>query len=159
MSYSDNPYNAPINPYGDEPTGSSQTPATDAAGKLKLPAIAMLVLAPLSIISMAVDFGFRIVNINSGNVPVIVDAPGAAQGAIIGVYVGAGVDLLAIFCQIGVIFGAISMLKVKSYNTALVASVISVIPCLSACCIAGVPFGIWALVVLNDSSVKAAFRQ
>ena len=51
------------------------------------------------------------------------------------------------------------MLKVKSYNMALVASVISVIPCFSACCIVGIPFGIWALVVLNDASVKAAFRQ
>lgn len=158
MSYADNPYNVPAGSFGQSPGVPPQEPTSEAGNRLKGPAIALLVLAPLSIIFMGVDFGFRVVNLANGEIPVVVDAPGAAQGAMIGAYIGAAVDVIAIFCQIGVIFGAISMLKVKSYNLALTASVISVIPCLSACCVVGMPFGIWALVVLNDSKVKAAFR-
>lgn len=158
MSYADNPYSSPEQ-LGNTSTGMSQKPTPDAASRLKIPAIALLVLAPIAIIFMTADFGFRVYNLMNGDIPVIIDQPGATQGAVIGAYIGAGVDVLAIVCQIVVIIGAIGMLKVKSYNMAMTASVISVVPCLSACCVVGMPFGIWAIVILNDSTVKAAFRS
>jgi hypothetical protein len=57
-----------------------------------------------------------------------------------------------------IIFGAVKMLKVQSRTWAMVAAILSLIPCLLPCCCLGVPFGIWALVVLNKPEVVSAFR-
>jgi hypothetical protein len=47
----------------------------------------------------------------------------------------------------------------KARGFAILASIITAIPCLtSACCLLGLPIGIWALIVLFQPDVKAAFR-
>ena len=33
------------------------------------------------------------------------------------------------------------------------------VPCISPCCLLGLPFGIWALSVLNKPHVQAAFKR
>jgi hypothetical protein len=58
-----------------------------------------------------------------------------------------------------VIFGAIRMKRRESYGIALTTAILSVIPCPSSCCGLGVPFGIWAIIVLCNSNVKAAFKS
>jgi hypothetical protein len=57
------------------------------------------------------------------------------------------------------LFGAIKMRRCESYPFAIAASIIVMIPCISPCTVLGLPFGIWALLVLSDGSVKAAFRS
>jgi hypothetical protein len=32
------------------------------------------------------------------------------------------------------------------------------VPCISPCCLVGLPIGIWALVVLNKPEVKSSFH-
>ena len=105
---------------------------------------------------MIVDLVGRIFNISNDTIPVFGNNE---QAVLVGAYIGIVVDVLAMIGQIVVIVGAVSMLKGQSYASAMAASVISVIPCLSACCVLGIPFGIWALVVLNDPGVKTAFRN
>ena len=39
------------------------------------------------------------------------------------------------------------------------AAIVAMIPRISPCCLLGLPFGIWALVVLSNGTVKAAFRR
>jgi phage FluMu protein Com len=56
-----------------------------------------------------------------------------------------------------VMAGAIQMKQLQSYGLAVTASILAMLPC-SGCCIIGLPIGIWALVVLCDPSVRAAFR-
>ena len=52
------------------------------------------------------------------------------------------------------------MLSLRAYGLAVAASVITAIPCIScsACCGLGEGIGIWALVVLLNNDVRAAFR-
>jgi hypothetical protein len=58
-----------------------------------------------------------------------------------------------------IIYAARKMQVLQSYGVALTGAILSVIPCCgSPCFVLGIPFGIWALVVLNDESVKSAFR-
>ncbi len=57
-----------------------------------------------------------------------------------------------------IIAGAIKMKNLQSYGFALTATILAMIPCLSNCCIVGLPIGIWALVVLLDNNVKQGFR-
>jgi hypothetical protein len=55
-----------------------------------------------------------------------------------------------------VLFGAIQLLRLRNYSVAMVASVVAMLPC-QCCCLFGLPFGIWALVVLNKPEVKSHF--
>ena len=48
------------------------------------------------------------------------------------------------------------MKSVQSYGLALAACILAIVP-IHCCCILGVPFGIWGLVVLVREDVKAAF--
>ena len=56
-----------------------------------------------------------------------------------------------------VLIGAAKMQKLESYQFALTASIVAMLPCISPCCVLGLPFGIWALVVLNKPEVKSQF--
>lgn len=71
-----------------------------------------------------------------------------------GVAIVFGILVLAIAALI--FFGALKMKSLESYGLAMTATILSMIPCFSFCCI-GIPFGIWALVVLLNDEVKAAF--
>lgn len=57
-----------------------------------------------------------------------------------------------------ILFGALKMKKCESYGWAMTASIIAMIPCISPCCLVGLPIGIWALVVLSKPEVKSAFH-
>ena len=74
-----------------------------------------------------------------------------------GINVAAGV--FEIIMGALILIGAMKMQKLESYAFAMAAAIIAMVPCLSPCCLLGLPFGIWALVVLSDGSVKLAFRS
>lgn len=59
--------------------------------------------------------------------------------------------------NIAIVLGAVKMIKQKAWGLALTASILAVIPCISPCCVIGIPFGIWAIVVLINADVKASF--
>ncbi len=56
-----------------------------------------------------------------------------------------------------VLMGAAKMLSLRSYEFAVTASIIAMIPCVTPCCVLGLPFGIWSLVVLTKPAVKSQF--
>jgi hypothetical protein len=60
--------------------------------------------------------------------------------------------------NIVILIGAIKMQRLQSYSWAKVAAILAVIPCVGPCYLLGIPFGIWALVVLSRPSVRQAFR-
>ncbi len=62
-------------------------------------------------------------------------------------------------CSLLILLGAIQMLRLRSYGLAVTASILAAIPCVtcSACCGLGEGVGIWALIVLMNPEVRAAF--
>src|SRR5262249_48554637 len=54
--------------------------------------------------------------------------------------------------------GAVQMMRLRSYPSALAAAILAVIPW-SPAWILGLPFGIWALVILAKPEVRAGFRK
>jgi hypothetical protein len=58
-----------------------------------------------------------------------------------------------------ILWAALQMKALRNWTIALVASILAMIPCISPCCIIGLPIGIWALVVLLKPEVKAAFTS
>ncbi len=52
--------------------------------------------------------------------------------------------------------GSIKMIQLQSHSLSIAAGIAAMVPCY--CCLLGLPMGIWALVVLQDSEVKRAFK-
>ena len=57
-----------------------------------------------------------------------------------------------------ILFGGIKMKKLESYGLVMTASIVAMVPCVSACCIVGLPIGIWAITVLSKPEVKGSFH-
>jgi hypothetical protein len=67
--------------------------------------------------------------------------------------------LVAIGLAVMTVVAGQRMKGFRSYGLAMAASILSCIPCANSCCCLGLPIGIWAIVVLIDPQVKAAFRR
>lgn len=71
---------------------------------------------------------------------------------------GGVVDLFFTAMNGLVLYGGIKMLRLESRTLGIVACIIAMLPVtMSCCCILGLPFGIWGLVVLNKPDVKSHF--
>ncbi len=57
------------------------------------------------------------------------------------------------------IWGAWKMQRLESYGLAMAASVLMMLPWTSACCVLGLPFGVWSVTVLSQTEVREAFRS
>ena len=92
-------------------------------------------------------------NVNQPNMPIdpnrlaMIQGTGALVAAIIGTVIG-----------IVIILGANRMKNLQSYGLAMTSSILAMIPCISPCCLLGLPIGIWSLGVLSNPEVKQAFR-
>jgi hypothetical protein len=57
-----------------------------------------------------------------------------------------------------IIYAALKMKELSQYGLCMAASILAMIPCISPCCIIGLPIGIWCLIVLSKPEVKTAFH-
>ena len=71
---------------------------------------------------------------------------------------GIASSLIGIFVAAFIIYAALKMKDLNQYGLCMVASILAMIPCISPCCIIGLPIGIWCLVVLTKPEIKAAFH-
>ena len=71
--------------------------------------------------------------------------------------VGMGLEVVGLLVSGLIIAGALRMMALRNYSLCLVVAILAIIPCTAPCCCLGIPAGIWALVVLLRSDVKAAF--
>lgn len=69
-----------------------------------------------------------------------------------------GFYAITLLVSIAVIACSVRMRKLDSYAMAMTGSILACIPCLSPCFVLGIPFGIWALVVINQQDVRDAFQ-
>ena len=71
---------------------------------------------------------------------------------------GMGSAFVGILVAAFIIYASIKMKELNQWGLAMAASILAMIPCISPCCIIGLPIGIWCLVVLTKPEVKAAFH-
>jgi len=144
---------APSSPAG---TVTAVAPNTaGAAEQVAGPAIGLMITAGLGFLVQAASlfmnlFGASILASQAQGNEALAHMFSGAAGAVI-----AG---LAMIVAIVIFMGAAKMKKLQSHGFAVTASVIAMLPCVSPCCLIGLPIGIWALVVLNKPEVKAAFN-
>jgi hypothetical protein len=72
--------------------------------------------------------------------------------------IGISLKILGIAVSVFILYGALRMQKLTNYGLVMTAAIIAMIPCFSPCCLLGLPFGIWALIVLSKTEVKSQFN-
>jgi hypothetical protein len=129
------------------------------ADQVQGPAIGLIVTGVLNIllsvariILMATGFGLKA--LSSGGRSAEMDKLLVGVVGTAGIVVGIIGAIVGIF----VLYGGVKMQKQENYGLCMTASIMAMIPCLSQCCLIGLPIGIWALVVLAKPEVKSAFR-
>ena len=136
-------------------------------GKVKAPAIALIVFSAIGILWCLLNLVRSILQMTgiTGPGPF---APSGMTGSeqevfqtalMAGGVAGIFASIIGIGIAIFVIFAALRMLSLRSYPLCVVASILAMIPCISPCCLLGLPIGIWALVILLSQDVKAAFAD
>jgi hypothetical protein len=143
------------NPFGDAPNPNPYAPPAPAAGApspnnpLQVPAIILLVLSSLFVILILTSLPRQFARMR----PIDLSTPEGA-GALAGTLVPL---ILMPLMNVAIALGAVSMLRLKSYSSAYLAAILALIPFCSPCVLLGIPFGIWALVLLNRTELKQRF--
>ena len=144
-----NPYQAPVGPIAQ----AALSPA-EARAKLLGPAIGMIAGAVLSILysvfNLAITFTFGVDQLGA-------EMPDDPMARAIVPFILGVIYLVMFIVPILVIFGAVAMLRLKSYALAKTGAIMALFPC-HCCFVISLPFGIWGLTVLNDVNVRAAFQ-
>jgi len=123
-----------------------------ARSRLNAPGIGLIVTGILALIYAI----FQVVSsaIQIARIPAMA---GPQQNMIMGIM---GVTFvlyaLSIVVSVLIIRGAIKMRRLQSYGLAMTASILALLPP-HDCCVLGLVFGVWTLIVLNDVDVKGSF--
>ncbi len=139
-------------------------------GKVRAPAIALLVSNIIGMVFAAIQLAmgpdpmgmnekyFDMLNDSGTDLP-----PGFEEqfGGMMSAMGSAGYSLNIIGLLVGIflVWGCIQMMNAQKYGVAMAAVIIGMIPCVGPCCVLGIPFGIWGLIVLSDVNVKALFQR
>jgi hypothetical protein len=131
------------------PEYSGGTGGGDAASKVSLPGMLLIIVGALNLLSILywvlnTVLGFTIANTSSG-------------GALVGGAMNFVWAIVALVIGALNILGGMKMRQLRSYGLAMTGAVTAMLPC-TCCCPAGLGAGIFALVVLMNADVKAAFR-
>jgi len=140
------------------PVGAAGGSNASALQAVKGPAIALIVMASLGIAVYLLSALAHIVRGQAMN-PQLANLPPQAQAymrMMVGP-LGTLIDLVAVALNGVVLLGATKMMRLQSYGLAMVACILAMLPVASCCCLIGLPFGIWGLIVLNKPEVKSQF--
>lgn len=149
----------PTGPETPAPPPPPPTPPTDpretAARLVNAPAIALLVTAIVGAFICLLGLLANLFGMGFGGMP---DFGGDERLAMfLSGGIGTAVNLLGLLVAALVLFGAMRMRQLRSWGLAMTVSILAMIPCVSPCCVLGLPIGIWALVILLRPEVKSAF--
>ena len=150
----------PASPYA--PPGAAFAPHGRVSGgreealrRVKMPALLMMITTGIMLCLYPLALIGNLMNIGAGT------QAGGQQGDYMVLNGTLGIISLVVglIMSIVVLIGLRKMMILESYGFSMATMILSMIPCLSPCCIFGLPLGIWGIIVLNDENVKAAFRR
>lgn len=127
------------------------------AAKVKPPAIALIVLGALTIVSAGINLAMG----PEGMRPMLEqvlkmqgeELDRALQSARAG---GIVMGILLLGGAVLTLIAGIKMAKLQSWGLAVAGASVALVNCPNFCCCLGLPIGIWALLVLMKPDVKAA---
>jgi hypothetical protein len=131
--------------------GRSRSPAKSAVAG---PAIALMIVGGLGLAIAIVNLVITLVNPDVNQLFPAPKNDAEKAGRMMGNAIG---GIVSIGWGIVVIAASIQMLNLRTRGFAFAGAIVAMIPC-NLCCLLGLPFGIWALVVLSRDDVKNAFQ-
>lgn len=153
------PLAAPVAGASEEQDAALQLVKGPAIG-LKVTAILNIILAAWSLVRMAIfplkmqQFNSSLQQLNNPQLEQLFQKwMHLAYGPL-----GAVDSLFGLGLSVLILIGAARMQSLRSYEFALTAAILAMVPCLTPCCLIGLPFGIWAVVVLSRAGVKSQFH-
>jgi len=130
-------------------------PSAAAREQVMIPAILIMAVAGLGFFMAFLTIGLQTLGMGASMFS------GVSEEEVIGQLVGGsvqiGMSIVSILFYAVAFFGAYKMKNLQSYGLACVAALLVAVPCISPCCVLGLPVGIWALVVLMSEEVKRSF--
>jgi hypothetical protein len=149
---SQNPYRElpTANPYA-TPSGYAMQGAPSNANPLVIPAVFLIILSTIYILPT-----FIILPMTIYTAVMLDESAPAGSSARMAAILAASITMLV--TSVAIIIGSIGMLRMKGYRGALMAAIISSIPLFSPCALLGIPFGVWAIVLLSNPDVKNRFQ-
>lgn len=145
------------NPYGAPQAPSPKPTFNDPRGMISGPAIGLMVVSIIWIALMVLSIAAYVLIFALGMASELTD-PNLGMGGEINIIINVIWAFISLSMSLVVLYGAIQMKKLNSFGISMAAAIIALIPCLSPCYLLGIPFGIWALVVMNKPEVKQAFK-
>jgi predicted Zn finger-like uncharacterized protein len=117
-----------------------------------IPAIGLMVVAGLGLVLNLIQIVWFLRSgqfFQVGPRSELADQPGYRFGEWAAIVVG--------LCWSGIVLTcAVKLKNLSSFGYSCFGAILAMLPC-SACCLLGLPFGIWALVAMNREDVKRAF--
>lgn len=138
------------------PVGGAQEAALSA---VKAPAIALTVTAIIGLVLVTLGLVLNclsLAGVQMNHNPML-DARTEKLANSFGGGVGILTNIIGGIIGVVILRGAGKMRRLEDHSAAVTASVVAMIPCVSPCCLLGLPVGIWALIVLNKPEVKSQF--
>jgi hypothetical protein len=139
---------------GAPPTMMSAVPSEAALQQVSGPATGLIVVGILYFVAAILSLILHLVGAS------ILAANQMSNPAIASMFSGPiGIISNILVLALGgvILYGGIGMKKLENHGLAMAAGIIAMLPC-SACCVIGLPIGIWAVVVLSKPEVKGAFH-
>jgi hypothetical protein len=144
----------PGTPAGPPPLTAMPGGGGASLGQVNGPAIGLIITAILGILLQIVGLVWRIVGTSlmasQQDIPPFLAALSGGLGIAMGI--------VGILIGVVIMIGALKMKKLEGHGFAMAASVLAMIPCVSPCCLLGLPIGIWAVVVLSKPEIKSSFH-
>ena len=137
----ENPFESPVMQNDEEHRGNP----------LKIPAICLGILSTALLFVLLLNLPQTIKSMIS----IDITTP-EGQGELFGILC---VPVIYFAIAIEVIRGSVGMLKFNRYDKARAAAIVAMIPVCSPFIVLGIPFGIWAFVLLRKPEIKARFQD
>lgn len=177
------PPEPPFSPY-ESPRATVTMPSSmtreEAADKLRVPAILMIITASISILMTALGFfstlfthlflgqEFRSAQLeqleemrdvyDQAGMSDLLETLTALLGSPMVIWMSLLYNLAMITIYVICLIGGVKMHKVRGYGLAMAACIISSIPCFGSYCCLGMIPGIWGLVLLTKAEFKSVFQ-
>ncbi|HZL90252.1 MAG TPA: hypothetical protein VFB96_17945 [Pirellulaceae bacterium] len=150
MSYAPNPFR--------DPSEKTAPPSRAALlERVRGPAWALMITSGIWIVALLVAAAFSLGLLATGMAAQMRPPPGMTKETQIVIRLLFGVVLMATSAL--TIFGAYCLMTLKHRALAVTAIILSLVPCTSACYVVGIGIGVWALVVILQPEVWAAFEE
>lgn len=139
--------------------GNEQKPpptAKDAYNQVSGPSVGLLVTGILGAIFSLT--GLILSTVETGIESIMADKFSEEYAELAEGAAGIALCFVGLLVSAFIIYASLKIKELNQWGLCVAASIIAMIPCISPCCIVGLPIGIWCLVILTKPEVKAAFH-